>query len=201
MKKDFLQTIKIIILGLLLSTGISYAASIWGSPTANFPVGNKSTPINTSSSPQGIGQPFLGSLLHINGNKILGNLRSNGLAIFGNATIGSDLTVKNFIGAGDRTVCADIDGNIIVCPVAVVGCGTAGTPPNNTFLNLFPSSPGLCSSGSATNFITGANSWIWTCGTASCSATKPTGPFPLTVTNPESGSGTITSNPVGISCD
>src|SRR3989304_1131341 len=116
MKKDFLQTIKIIILGLLLSTGISYAASIWGSPTANFPVGNKSTPINTSSSPQGIGQPFLGSLLHINGNKILGNLRSNGLAIFGNATIGSDLTVKNFIGAGDRTVCADIDGNIIVCP-------------------------------------------------------------------------------------
>jgi len=148
MKKDFLQTIKIIILGLLLSTGISYAASLWGSPTANFPVGNKSTPINTSSSPQGIGQPFLGSLLHINGNKILGNLRSNGLAIFGNATIGSDLTVKNLIGAGDRTVCADIDGNIIVCPATPPP--PPPPPPSNNYTLVIVKSGADAPSGTVT---------------------------------------------------
>jgi len=166
MKKDITQSIKIIILGLLLSVGISFAAN-WSSPIAPYPSGNKAAPINVSNSHQGIGKLFNGSLLHIEGTLASqASQPSPALVVFGNATVANDLKVTNFAGAGTRTVCADTTGTLIVCPVT---CGSAN---GGTFSSLTANDPNLCSSGSASNFTSTASGWTWKCGTANCSATK-----------------------------
>ena len=50
--KTIKQSILIIVIGLALASGISFAAGTWSNPTANPTGGNTDAPINTGSSPQ-----------------------------------------------------------------------------------------------------------------------------------------------------
>ena len=52
MKKDFLQSIKIIVLGLILVLGISLVSATWTPPPNNPPQENAEGPINEGSESQ-----------------------------------------------------------------------------------------------------------------------------------------------------
>jgi len=111
MKKNYKQSIKIIILGLILSAGISLAFS---QPASPYPA-NTDAPINVSTTPQAKGGPVFRSsppLLHINGL-----LSSNGLAVFGNAIITGNLQVKSLI---QTSVCANNLGKLISCSASII---------------------------------------------------------------------------------
>src|SRR3972149_3837702 len=99
MKKDFLQTIKIIILGSLLSAGLSVAAGSWNPAPSPILSSNPDMPIYVSSpNPQSQGQAKGGGLLPANdpsGLYINGLLSANILGIFGNASIPGNGTPTN----------------------------------------------------------------------------------------------------------
>ena len=116
MKKDFINSIKIIILGLVLSLGIGYL-SAWYSPTQTPPNGNIAVPINNSSTPQakcGNSQPcspISGDLLDINGT-----LTAQSLGVFGNMTVGGTVQSASFVGTtGNRPICANGSKTATLC--------------------------------------------------------------------------------------
>lgn len=119
MKKDLLQSLKIIILGLILCFGTSYLFAGWINPPANPPSSNIDAPINASAGEQakGGGEKVSGSLLNINGV-----LSSNSLAVFGPATVSGGLQVNSLADSnpsaltGERNICVDADGLLITCP-------------------------------------------------------------------------------------
>ena len=134
MKKEFIQLSKIIILGLILSAGLSFAGTQTAPPSPPFS-NNPDTPINVSAFPQAKGGLVTtGSLLNINGL-----LSSNSLAIFGNATILGNGNLNNgtirvdslslaknlslAVANYPAPVCTDTDGKL-----TVIGCTTPSVP-------------------------------------------------------------------------
>ena len=145
MKKEIIQLSKTLILGLILSAGLSFAGTQTAPPSPPFS-NNPDTPINVSAFPQAKGGLVTtGSLLNINGL-----LSSNSLAIFGNATILGNGNLNNgtirvdslslaknlslAVANYPAPVCTDTDGKL-----TVIGCTT---PPPPTTYTLTVQNPG-----------------------------------------------------------
>ena len=100
------QSILAIVIGLVLSAGVSYAYSTWVGPTVNPPGNNTDTPINTGSGDQTkmgglvIGDPLLG--LDIKGaSNFMGTAQftaSQPMIIASNASKGKVLTAEDSTG-------------------------------------------------------------------------------------------------------
>ena len=114
MKKELIQSLKIIIFGIVVTFGMSYLLA-WTGPPANPPANNIDAPINVGINDQiKGGGNSVGSLLHINGS-----LSSNSLAVFGPATISDNLTVDYLKGGGNQNICVNTLGVLVVCAVEV----------------------------------------------------------------------------------
>ena len=93
----YLNGIKVIVLALLLSSGVSFVLAQWTGPTASFPDGNTERPINVGADLQAktgsLWADFLGS--------------DTGLYAQGNAEIGGTLTVAGGSPAQGKVLVAD----------------------------------------------------------------------------------------------
>ncbi|MFZ3015625.1 MAG: hypothetical protein WA101_01315 [Minisyncoccia bacterium] len=127
-KNDILKSIKVIVLGLVLSLGVSYAfsagtsgggnigqSSNWIGPVGTPPASNVAAPINVGTTGQAKGGTLTaGSLLDIRGV-----LSSNLLAVFGNAVFAGNVKINSLAGTGNRPLCADSSGTIVLCTSVV----------------------------------------------------------------------------------
>jgi hypothetical protein len=180
-KNKILQSIKVIVLGLVVGFGINFAfaqiAPTWTPPTGTPSVSNNVwSPVNVGPSDQ-----------VKNGGLSVGSFLANLNSLFyGDVTIDS---LKDPLATADRQVCVDSTGKIKVCdttpPVVTPSCGTASG-------GLFTTVPttNLCGTGSTLNGSVSSASlstptWTWNCkvGTTyspTCSAnTKIVLPSPL----------------------
>lgn len=100
MKKDFTQTLKILLAAIVLSLGMSYVYA-WTAPTDVPPAGNTPAPINTGVSNQAK-----------EGNLAVGttDLPSQALEVFGNATVGGTAYLLGGINVGDTLTDTGIAG-------------------------------------------------------------------------------------------
>ena len=107
-KNKLLQSIKVIILGLVLSLGVSYIFAGIGGNTEELlpPKNNVPGPIN-----EGISNQIKDGGLSVNGFSARGN------ALFANSVeTESSLKVNSFAGGGNnKPLCADPNGNIVLC--------------------------------------------------------------------------------------
>ena len=113
MKKEFIQSIKIIILGVILSLGVGYLFAWVKSPTAIPPDNNVPILLNVSPTPtpqkKGNGT-MTNALLNI-----FGVLSSNSLTVFNNAELAGNITLNGLNGTQTTTLCADQSGKIVYC--------------------------------------------------------------------------------------
>jgi hypothetical protein len=171
MKKEILQTIKVIVLGLVLTLGISFTFATWNpAPPEGFTTTNNvDGPINSGS----VSQDKLGSL-SLGGNFVVGGAsRFFGNVILEPSTSNNDdpnttLTLSSLStgeGGESRPLCVNGAGTVILCDASSSGgCGTANG-------GLFTSVPttGLCATNSTlTGGVNGNGgpqtpSWNWTC--------------------------------------
>ncbi len=110
MKKDFIQTLKIVIVALILTVGTNYifAAYVWSPPSMTPPLGNTASPLNVTLT----GQIKEGGLtLNNSGSANYGlivNGSTNGNTILGKVGIGMD-----GVGPGDQpTRALDVRGDV-----------------------------------------------------------------------------------------
>ena len=107
-KNELLQSVKVIILGLVLSLGVSYIFAGIGGNTEKLlpPKNNVPGPIN-----EGISNQIKDGGLSVNGFGARGN------ALFANSVeTESSLKVNSFAGGGNnKPLCADPNGNIVLC--------------------------------------------------------------------------------------
>lgn len=144
MRENGIQSVKVVILGILLSVGIAYA---WTGPTQSPPNGNAPAPINVGSLTQEkdggliFGKLFTGSstdaTLNVYKNPTTGGVIWGGaLGLTGDANVGRDVIVGKLSADANQGldvtdfpahVCADVDGKLVLCgaPVVVV---TPGAP-------------------------------------------------------------------------
>ncbi len=127
MKKQFLQSAKVIILGLILTVGASYAMATWTNPLSTAPSGNVYVPINVNPA----GQFKLGGLAIVTGNFSVGFL---GPSIFkvsqgspnkitiGDAPGGNGTTKISLFGAGlynsnptAKRLCINSAAQVVLC--------------------------------------------------------------------------------------
>ena len=124
--KTIKQSILIIVIGLALASGISFAAGTWSDPTANPTGGNTDAPINTGSSPQaksaglalGIGDKtyapenglyvqggsfFQGSAWFNTNANVVGTLTTNGLYVQGSAWFNNSAGFVGDVSIGEKT--------------------------------------------------------------------------------------------------
>lgn len=133
MKNYYLQSAKIIILGLVIGLGVSFISAQWQGPGSNPPTGNKAAPINVTTTSQSKGgNPIAGVLLDINGLLIANDLAVAGktitsnLDVLGVANIESLSEAENLGSTFPASVCADNMGNLVLCT------GSGGGPTGNT---------------------------------------------------------------------
>ena len=106
-KKNVLQSVKVIILGLVLSLGImNVSAALEG---ANPPANNVPGPINEGPSSQ------------IKN----GGLSVNAFTARGNSLFYQPVKVYSFIGGNNKTLCADNCGNVVFCDATADLCPSA----------------------------------------------------------------------------
>lgn len=138
MKIQLLDALKVSVLAVVLSFGLSYALA-WTAPTATPPTGNVSAPINTGA-----------SLQTKTGNLSVANLGTNSITVTGNATVNdvyitsigkyaSELYPVNLVN-GQHTVaqCSSLGGTIVddgtgkkMCKLAGSSCPVAWAQYNN----------------------------------------------------------------------
>ncbi len=190
MKKQFLQSAKVIILGLILAVGASYAVGASWSLPASLPAGgNVPAPINEGPLNQlkagGLGilmgnfsvsQPpvFEVKQANLQATPPVPNLITIG-DISGNTKVslygaGANGVSLNHTNATPQDLCITSIGQVVLCPVPVNGvCGSAsGQPATNTAQGTSMPAPttNLCSTGTATSVISdpsGHDGWVWTC--------------------------------------
>jgi hypothetical protein len=134
MKNYYLQSAKIIILGLVVGLGVSMiSAAPWQGPGSNPPSGNKEAPINVSTDPQAKGGAYItGTLLDINGLftandiAVANRTLTNQLEVLGNAKIESLNDIENSSATFPAPVCANSAGYLVLC------AGGGGGPTGNT---------------------------------------------------------------------
>src|SRR3989338_623379 len=148
---SILQPLKIFILAVIISIGISYA-SAWTAPTAAPPGNNVPPPINTS----------VGDQIKTGGLLNLFNLWVNGaLGVTGGASVGGNVTVAGTIEStsggfkfpdGTTQTTAMVAGTVVgVCGSANGAVALASAPTTN-----------LCNAGTP-SAVSGAGPWTWTC--------------------------------------
>jgi len=189
-KKSLLQSLKVIILGALLSIGIAFAQT-WTPPSSTPPVPNADAPINVGGTKQIKAGPLVIGTNYLNALKGGGSADFSGYDLKTSVGIFKDIVTddlsSNTIGTYQATVgalghsasipqpvCADKGGKLVLCgaPPPTVTCGSAD---GETFTTA--PTTNLCSDGSTPTVSGGANGpWSWTCGAASCSATKTVAP-------------------------
>jgi cysteine-rich repeat protein len=186
MKKGFIQSYKIIMLGLVLAAGLSFA---WTAPAGTFPNNDSIPPIDVTPTPQVKGGTVTGgSLFHVNGI-----LSTDGLGIFGNAWI-TDTDILNASHPGTGTlevhslsavnnggssapnysatapVCTDNAGKLILCSSTGAVCGDGTTDAPETCDDGNTTSGDGCSSTCHTETVVNG-----TCATGLQFTTIPTG--------------------------
>ena len=112
-KKELIQSIKIIVLGLVLSLGVGFVSAQYTGPTgAPGNTTNTATPIYVSSA----AQTKTGSLIApFNTSTSSGNVfSSSGVATDSLFTQGG-VQVGNLSGSGERFVCSDESGVLKAC--------------------------------------------------------------------------------------
>jgi cysteine-rich repeat protein len=207
MKKYFTQSIKIIILGLVLTAGFSFA---WTVPTGTFPNVDAPTPINilgTINQAKGLGIATIGSLLNIKGI-----LSANKLSVFGNARVFGNIIPANgtikvdslnqannpSIQTWPAQVCTDSAGKLTLnCGATGAICGNGTTEAPETCDDSNTASGDGCSSSCQTETqltygACGSANKTYTTGTSYgtdtfCSSGTAS---PLTPSFPTSGSST-----------
>jgi len=120
MKKDFINLIKIIVLGLVLSVGVAYILA-WTGPTGIATSNNIDKPINTSTSNQKKGGGTPVSLLDVSNGQILS---AGNFQVLNNATFNGSLIITSVSGSGTKQLCSVLnnaippvyDGTIGYCP-------------------------------------------------------------------------------------
>jgi hypothetical protein len=160
MKNYYLQSAKIIILGLVVGLGVSMiSAAPWQGPGSNPPSGNKEAPINVSTDPQAKGGAYItGTLLDINGLltandlAVAGKTLTSNIDVLGMAKIESLSEAENLSATFPASVCADNMGNLVLCT------GGGGGPTGNTQTytisgNGIQSTSGACAMCTATTFF------------------------------------------------
>ena len=183
--RDLIQSLKVIIIALVLGLGLSYVNAAWVGPTALPPSSNVASPLNVSSTSQFKPGPFgVGGLLIAYAGLQLGNTP---------ITPGASCSPANVLAV-------DTSGSLNACKGGVWSSITEGVPPltngvcgsaNGTAYVSAPSS-NLCSVGTA-SAVSGSGPWTWTCsglsgGTnASCNA-------PLSSSYIAATGGTITTD-------
>jgi len=107
-KNELLQSVKVIILGLVLSLGVVYAFSATGVPSA--PSNNVDGPLNDGTSSQVKN----------------GGLSVNEFLAAGNSQFIQPVKVNSLVGGGNnKPLCADNCGNIVLCSGGnIVPCGS-----------------------------------------------------------------------------
>ena len=124
--KTIKQSILIIVIGLALASGISFAAGTWSDPTANPTGGNTDAPINVGTSSQaksaglalGIGDKayapenglyvhegslFQGLALFNTNAEVRGTLTTNGLYVQGSAWFNDSAGFTGNVSIGEKT--------------------------------------------------------------------------------------------------
>ncbi|MEI6580745.1 MAG: hypothetical protein WCO07_01070 [bacterium] len=121
MKKEFIKSIKIIILSIIFSFGVGYLFS-FNNPTNTPPDGNIPIPINSSTTPQAKGGDVLSSppLLDIRGT-----LSADSLSVWSNPLINGKVKITGLGSAGD--VCVGPSGYISLCNTRLLTVRTTGT--------------------------------------------------------------------------
>lgn len=192
-KNELIQSFKIIILGLVLSFGVSLVFAQWTPPTGGAQPGNNTPgPLNVGSdSQQKAGDLKVGltpnneptNLLTASGFSTSAILATSNSSFLEKLFVGGippnqstatrlfvigDITSTNLSANGaNNTVCATNTGKLILCSAAA--CGSANG-------ELFTSVPttNLCSSGATPSAVNGNGPWNWTCttggSTSNCSA-------------------------------
>ena len=110
-KNKLLQSVKIIILGLVLSLGVGYIFAGIGGNTEELlpPKNNVPGPINEGIS-----------------NQIKdGGLSVNAFTARGNSLFYQPVKVYSFIGGNNKTLCADNCGNVVFCDATADLCPSA----------------------------------------------------------------------------
>ncbi len=101
------DSIKIIILGIILAGGLSFVeAQVWNSPPSNPPGGNTPAPINVSSSGQAKSGSFAvgKSTPGPNTFDVVGQIGASSLYVIGNASVGGSASVSGSVNAGNYSV-------------------------------------------------------------------------------------------------
>lgn len=171
-KKNSLQSVKVVILALALSVGIAMA---WTGPTQPPPNGNAEAPINVSSASQeksgylSIGKNSQNPLVSLevwrnstDGGVIWGGalLLTGNANVGGNVDVGNDLTVGQTATVGSlaqtnnpgvtypKEICADANGQLVLC-----GVMTGSTVYTKDKLGVQTFSAGGCTSCTVSTFV------------------------------------------------
>lgn len=122
MKKLF-QTLKIVVLALVLTAGINWASATYISRPGVAPTGgNTPAPLNIGSAPQSrIGNLALGTANAPAANlDVYGSIIANSIASFANTTVtgnvtASSLTLSGMTGTGNQSLCVNSSGSLVAC--------------------------------------------------------------------------------------
>ena len=105
--KELIQSLKIIVLGLVLSFGLSFASAQYTGPTGAPGDGtNAPTPLNVSAN----NQTKTGGLIIAGGNSFI----PSGVATDSLYTVGN-IGAASLKGVGERPVCTDENGLLKIC--------------------------------------------------------------------------------------
>lgn len=146
-KREVMQSLKVVILGLTLSVGLSYVFA-WTGPTQTAPAGNVPAPINAGGLAQfkagflSVGKssmPTTGTALDVNGAVSLGNLLVNGVITItgGSPSAGKVLTSTDSTGLASWQIPAN------GTPATSYVTCTANTPGVNNRSSCVASCPAL----------------------------------------------------------
>ncbi len=127
MKSKIFQTIKVILLGLIFSFGVAYAA-VWMGPQGPAPTNNIDTLINVGTNPQAKGLPVISSnILSVNGNLgVAGDVIATGNGTF-NKLQGDNTNPKN--------VCSGKNGKLVICTTPPPPVSANCIDPNSSTYN------------------------------------------------------------------
>lgn len=109
MNSKLLNTLKVSLLAVVLSFGLSYALA-WTAPTATPPTGNVSAPINTGGAPQTIPGSLKVNSLNLNAGDI-----TNTWNIIANSLTATNINTIGNVGIGtapSATEVLDVQGDI-----------------------------------------------------------------------------------------
>ncbi len=191
MKKEFLQTLKIIVLGLVVSVGMSvvYATGVWNPAPSPAPTGNTATPVHVGDENQtklgnlcvwfsgvcpavGSGNVFISdTLFSYLGETIQDVLVGTHLSV---ASL-SKINNPSYTGTWPAKVCADKNGQLTLCTPSSCTIDTFGlnyVAYNAKSNNLAKGNNKALAASAGSAFDTNRNNLLATVNVSGCSSTK-----------------------------